>query len=176
MSASSKLTEFQWEEVAAFVVAGGTLRSASQHCKEAFGIDIKLQSIHCNNAVKEAIVKRRIIQRMEASESLQDTLPSVSKTIVQRMKGLAQEASDLHQYISDPRSCAYKTATTRLQQIDVALTAYMKPYRELMDWIQTDPEGSPRDENQAHSKAKGSAQDYMKTLDILLKNKDSSAN
>lgn len=166
MPRQSKLEDLQWSELANLIMAGGTLKDAQKHCLDVFGVQMAVQSIGANKGCREAIQKRRLLARIQAGEALQDALPGISKMIIKRMKLLAKEADSLGEITKDPTHPQYKVCIARIQAIDSALVGYLKPYRDTLDWVQSDTEKASDD-------PKKSNLEYMKELDALLAKKDS---
>jgi len=156
-----KLTEGQILQVSHWITDNMSVKEASNQCLTCFGISISMVSLRKKPAIKEALKRKRSLDRIEASESLQRELGPVMQIITTRMKSNAKEAHVLERNLSkyDIGSREYRAATQRIKDIDSCLPKYIGVFNTVYNAI-----SKPDDVVGQEESIEGTLDDFAKDL------------
>jgi len=156
-----KLTEGEILQVSHWIHEGMGVKEACNQCLSCFGVSISMVALRRKPAVKEALKRKRSLDRVEASESLQKCLGPTMLIITDRMTANAKEAQNIERNLKkyDVGSREYRAATSRLKDIDSCLPKYIGVFNSIYNVL-----NKPETEVGLEEKVEETLDDFAKDL------------
>lgn len=136
-SGSSKLTREQWEQVAAWVKGGQSVRQATVKILDTWGIEIAVSAVAANKLIQEWRQSQRLESAEQAQAALQSRVGDVADIVLNQIDAFKKESKDLKKQIKEFDAESGGLPITklydRLAKVDDELRKHVDTFQKLYE-------------------------------------------